>query len=237
VDEVIRDIKEVKRLGFRRFYLIDDNIVSNPRYLEELCKEIKFLKMKWASQCAIHLDNNPKLLKIVSESGCDLMSFGVESIQQDAIDSFDKPWLKANKHEEYIEKLSASGITVSTEMIVGTDFDTEQSIRETFAFVYRNKIPIPRFYILTPVPGTSLFRQYEKEGRMLTNDLNLFDGIRCMHIPKKIDPEKLTDMFWWLSRKVFPIQSIFYRVLLNVKLWKNPGMLLFSLGVNFHYKH
>ncbi|NJK96954.1 MAG: B12-binding domain-containing radical SAM protein [Bacteroidales bacterium] len=185
VGDVIRDIKEVKRLGYKRFYLIDDNIVSNPAYLRELCEKIKPLKMKWASQCAIHLANNAELLQLVRESGCDLMSFGVESIQQDAIDSLNKPWLKANKHEEYIQTLSNSGITVSTEMIVGTDYDTEQSIRETFSFIYRNKIPIPRFYILTPIPCTGLHRQYEKEGRMLTDDLRLFDGTRCVHIPKK----------------------------------------------------
>lgn len=237
VDEVIRDIKEVKRLGFKRFYLIDDNIVSNPQYLKELCEKIKPLKMNWASQCAIHLANNKELLKIVRDSGCDLMSFGIESIQQEAIDSLEKPWLNADKHEYYMDILAKSGITVSTEMIVGTDFDTEASIRETYNFVYRNKIAIPRFYILTPIPGTDLHKQLKKEGRMLTDDLRMFDGTRCVHIPKMIEPEKLTEMYWWLNNRVFSLKSIIYRVLLNKNLWRNPVMLLFSLGVNLHYRH
>lgn len=237
VDEVIHDIKEIKRLGFKRFYLIDDNIVSNPKYLRELCEKIKPLKMKWASQCAIHLAKNAELLKIVRDSGCDLMSFGVESISQEAIDSFDKPWLKAADHEKNMKILSESGIVVSTEMIVGTDFDTEKSIRETYEFIYRNRVPIPRFYILTPIPGTDLHNQLKKEGRMLTDDLNLFDGTRCVHIPKKIEPEKLTEMYWWLNNQVFSMKSIFHRVLFNKFLWKNPEMLLFSLGVNLHYRH
>ena len=237
VDEVIRDIKEVKRLGFKRFYLIDDNIVSNPRYLQELCEKIKPLKMKWASQCAIHLAKNAELLKIVRDSGCDLMSFGVESIQQDAINSLDKPWLKANEHEQNIKILTQSGITVSSEMIIGTDFDTEASIRETYDFIYRNRIPIPRFYILTPIPGTDLHTALKQQGRMLTDDLRLFDGTRCIHRPKMIDPEKLTEMYWWLNNKVFSLKSILHRVLFNRKLWRNPGMLLFSLAINFHYRH
>jgi radical SAM superfamily enzyme YgiQ (UPF0313 family) len=237
VDEVIRDIKEIKRLGFKRFYLIDDNIVSNPKYLRELCEKIKPMKMKWASQCAIHLAKNAELLKIVRDSGCDLMSFGVESISQEAIDSFDKPWLKAADHEKNMKILSESGIVVSTEMIVGTDFDTEKSIRETYEFIYRNRVPIPRFYILTPIPGTDLHNQLKKEGRMLTDDLNHFDGTRCIHIPKKIEPEKLTEMYWWLNNQVFSLKSIFHRVLFNKFLWKNLEMLLFSLGVNLHYRH
>ena len=237
VDEVIRDIKEVKRLGFNRFYLIDDNIVSNPNYLKELCGKIAPLKMKWASQCAINLAKKPELLKIVRESGCDLMSFGVESIRQDAIDSLDKPWLKASEHEQNIKILSQSGITVSTEMIVGTDYDTEDSIRETFQFIYRNRIPIPRFYILTPIPGTALFKELKQQGRMLTEDLKMFDGTWCVHIPKNIEPKKLTEMYWWLNNKVFSLKSIFHRTLFNLPLWKNPGMLLFSLAINFHYRH
>jgi len=237
VDEVIRDIKEVKRLGFNRFYLIDDNIVSNPKYLKELCEKIKPLKMKWASQCALHLAKNAELLKIVRESGCDLMSFGVESIRQDAIDSLDKPWLKASEHEKNFKILSQSGITVSTEMIVGTDYDTVESIKETFDFINNNRIPIPRFYILTPIPETELYNQMKAENRLLTEDHSKFDGTRCVHIPKNISPEKLTEMYWWLNDKVFSLSSISHRVIFNKYLWKNPLMLLFSLGINLHYRN
>ena len=237
MDEVIRDIKVVKDLGFKRFYLIDDNIASNPAYLNELCEKIIPLKMKWASQCAIHLAKNPDLLKKVVDSGCDLMSFGIESISQDAINSLDKPWLKADEHEQNIAVLSKAGITVSSEMMVGTDEDTEESIRATYDFVYRNRIPIPRFYIMTPVPGTALYNEYKSQNRLLTDDLHKFDGTQCVHIPAKMSPEKLTEMYWWLNNKVFSISSIMHRVLFNPVLWKNPKMLVFSLYINLHYRN
>jgi radical SAM superfamily enzyme YgiQ (UPF0313 family) len=165
------------------------------------------------------------------------MSFGVESIEQDAINSLDKPWLKANEHEKNIKILSDAGITVSTEMIVGTDYDTENSIRQTFDFIIGNRIPIPRFYILTPVPGNELHKTLEQQGRMLTDDLRLFDGTRCVHIPKLIEPGKLTEMYWWLNNKTFTLSSIFHRVIFNKVLWKNPAMLAFSIVINLHYRH
>jgi hypothetical protein len=165
VDEVIRDIKAVKDLGFNRFYLIDDNIVSNPSYLKELCEKITPLKMHWASQCALHLAKKPDLLKLVV------------------------------------------------------------------------KLPIPRFYILTPIPGTALFKQFKEQGRLLTEDLKEFNGAQCVHIPDKISPENLTRMYWWLNNQIFSVKSIFHRVLLNKYLWRNPKMLLFSIGVNLHYRH
>ncbi len=237
VDEVVRDIKEVKRLGFNRFYLIDDNIISNPKYLTELCEKIIPLKMHWASQCALGLAKNSKLLEIVVKSGCDLMSFGVESILQDSIDSVNKPWLKASEHNENIGKLAKAGITVSTEMIVGTDYDTEQSIRDTLDFVNENKIPIPRFYILTPVPGTQLFKEMKEQNRLLTEDFEKFDGSECIHIPKSMTPEKVTEMYWWLNDNIFSIKSIINRTIKNKYLWKNIPMLLFSVAINLHYRN
>jgi radical SAM superfamily enzyme YgiQ (UPF0313 family) len=88
-----------------------------------------------------------------------------------------------------------TGIAVSSEMILGTDSDTEESIRETYRFIQKNKVPIPRFYILTPVPGTELFMELKREGKLLTENLEDFNGSRCVHKPENISPEKLNEMY------------------------------------------
>ena len=41
IDEVIRDIKRIKELGYKKFLLLDDNIFSDIPYLIKLCNEIK----------------------------------------------------------------------------------------------------------------------------------------------------------------------------------------------------
>lgn len=236
LDEVVRDIEAVRALGFKRFYLIDDNLVSNPGFLEKLCDAVTPLKMKWATQCSVNLAKNPRLLEKVVASGGELMSFGLESISQEGLDKLDKAWLEVEDHERHIGTLSRAGVVVSTEMIVGTDGDTEESIRETLAFVDRNRIPIPRFYILTPIPGTDLYEEMKAAGRLVTDDWTLYDGTRCVHRPAKIDPEELTEMYWWLNGEIFSWRSIYRRVLGNRHLWRNPMMLAFSLVVNLHYR-
>ncbi|MBP7221601.1 MAG: B12-binding domain-containing radical SAM protein, partial [Sedimentibacter sp.] len=55
LEEVIRDIKQVKELGFNRFLLLDDNIFSDREYLDKLLMEIKKLNMHWMSQCDIRI--------------------------------------------------------------------------------------------------------------------------------------------------------------------------------------
>ncbi|RPI02050.1 MAG: radical SAM protein [Calditrichaeota bacterium] len=236
IDDVVRDINAVRDLGFKQFYLLDDNIISNPSYLKALCKEIEPLKMTWASQCSLHLAKNSDLLEAVRRAGANMMSFGVESITQEGLDKLGKSWLQVNEHKKLISTLTKSGIMVSAEMMIGTDSDTEESIRATLEFIQQVKIPIPRFYILTPAPGSSLYKQLKKDGRLVTEDLQKYDGSQCVHQPAKISPDKLTEMFWWLYRKVFSWKSIIRRTILHPAFWRSPLSYTFAFFVNSHYR-
>jgi radical SAM superfamily enzyme YgiQ (UPF0313 family) len=236
VNEVVNDIKEVKSLGFKRFYLIDDNIVANPDYLEKLCEKIKPLRMKWSTQCTLNLARNKRLLKIVKEAGAEIMSFGIESISQEGLDKLNKSWLKVDDHYKNIEAITKAGIMISSEMILGTDSDTVESIKQTYKFIMDKRIPIPRFYILTPVPGTQLFKDFKREGRLVTQDYSKYDGSQCVYKPARMPPEKLTEMYWWLNNKVFSIFSILRRTLFHPNFIRQPGLFLFAFGVNMHYR-
>jgi radical SAM superfamily enzyme YgiQ (UPF0313 family) len=165
-----------------------------------------------------------------------MMSFGVETISQEALDALNKPWLKVSEHAANIRTLQKSGIVVSTEMILGTDSDTESSIRDTYSFIMKEKIPIPRVYIITPIPGSAFFNELKKNGKLLTEDFYQYNGSQAVHRPDRIEPEKLTEMYWWLNRKMFSVHSILSRVVLNRYLWRNFRMLLFALYINFHYR-
>ena len=121
-------------------------------------------------------------------------------------------------------------------MMLGTDSDTEESIRATYDFIQQTRIPIPRFYILTPPPGSALYDAYKSEGRLITEDLQKYDGSQCVHVPAKISPQKLTEMFWWLYGKVFSFKSILRRTVLNPAALKSPFLHLFALYVNLHYR-
>jgi len=236
VAEVIRDIKVIRDLGFRMFYLIDDNLVANEDYLKELCREIEPLKMKWATQCSLYIGDNPELLHLVKKAGAVMMSFGIESITQEGLNKLNKAWLKVEDHKRLISNITRSRIMISSEMIIGTDSDTEESIKATYDFIQENRIPIPRFYILTPTPGTELYDQYKKQGRLITEDWKLYDGSVCVYQPAKISPEKLTELFWWLYKKVFTWKSILRRTIFNPAVLHSPLIYLFAFGVNLHYR-
>ncbi|MFZ9662148.1 MAG: B12-binding domain-containing radical SAM protein, partial [Chitinophagaceae bacterium] len=236
LNEVLRDIKRVKELGYKSFFLLDDNLIGNPRFFEELCIAIKPLKMIWATQCSIMLAKNPRLLRLAELSGCRILSIGIESITQESLDKQNKKWVHAEEHKETLSKILEVGIMPATEMIVGMDGDTEESIRETASFVIKCRIPIPKFYVLTPMPGTDLYEQYKNEGRLLHEDYSRYTATNTVFRPTKISPEKLEEMYWWLYRKVYSIPNIIRRTLWHRNFWKHPLSFLFAFFVNLSYQ-
>lgn len=236
IQEVVRDLKYIKSLGYKKFLLLDDNIAADQEYLMELCVEIGKLKMTWFSQCALTVAKNDSLLKAMADSGCTVLSFGLESISQDSLNELNKHWCNTAEYPMLIKKIRRTGIEVSTEMVVGTDADTTQSIQETADFIIQNKIIVPRFYILTPIPGTDLYYKLKSEGKLLNLDIYSYNGTEAVHRPAKMSPQELTKAYWTLYKKLFSLRSIVQRTLLNKNIFHKPLEQLFYFLVNLVYR-
>jgi radical SAM superfamily enzyme YgiQ (UPF0313 family) len=234
--EVLRDVKEVRRLGYRKFLLIDDNIMSDPDYLLELCEGFEPLGMTWASQCSLSIADHPRHLAAARKSGCRILSFGIETLQQGGLDGVKKPWVRASDHARLLRQVASAGILPSTEMMLGLDEDTEATLDATLTFVHAERLPLPRFYVLTPIPGTPLFDQLKREGRLLHEDFELYTGYHCVHQPKGLLAEALDQKFDQFNRRVYALSSILWRTFLNPALLRNPWGYVLAGLVNIQYR-
>ncbi len=237
LEEVIRDIKQVKDLGFKKFLLLDDNIFSDREYLDKLLIEIKSLNMEWMSQCDIRIGRDNELLKKLADSGCTTLSFGLESISKESLKGMNKSWANPLEYPDLIKNIHSHGIDVSTEMVVGGEGDTLASIKDTKTFIEDNKITVPRFYILTPIPGTKFFKDMTEAGRIIKEDIYSFDGTEAVHRSNKMTPDELTNAYWELYESLFTFKSIFKRNILRKEFLQKPGKYLFYSIVNLFYRH
>ena len=236
IPDVIRDIKRVKELGFKQFLLLDDNLFSNREYAFALCSEIKKLKMHWMTQCSIDISKDEELLKVVAESGCYVLSFGLESISRESLLGMQKGWAHPDQYSEQLKIIRKYGIDVSTEMVVGAEGDTLESIRETAKFIEENKITVPRFYILTPIPGTQFYDEMKEQNRIYNTDMYSYNACEAVHIPKNMTPEELTKAYWELYNEVYSYRSILKRTIFVKNFFRRPLTSFFYLGVNLFYR-
>ena len=236
IEEVVRDIEYVKSLGFKKFLLVDDNIIADPDYMLELCRRIKPLKMKWMSQCAIQIADNPELLKAVAESGCYVLSFGLESINPEALKSVNKTWCNPNDYHRILKTMNDAGIEIASEMIVGLDTDTPESIRATAEFVEKSSIIAPKFYCLTPIPGTPLNRQMNEAGRITDDNVLEYKPSKSVLNTPNMTADQVTEEYWKLYERLYSMRNILKRTIFNKRMLKRPGQTLFFFGVNMIYR-
>ena len=236
IDEVMRDIRAIKALGFREFLLVDDNIVSNRDYMLELCRQIKPLKMRWMSQCAIQIADDPELLHAAAESGCYVLSFGLESIVPESMKAIGKPWADPNDYLRVIRTVNQAGIEVASEMIIGLDTDTHESLDQTIAFIKKSNIIAPKFYCLTPIPGTVLHQELSERGSIVDPDVMGYAPSRSVNNTPHMTAEEVTKEYWRVYKALYTMPAILRRTIFNRRMLRHPLRTLFFFGVNMVYR-
>jgi radical SAM superfamily enzyme YgiQ (UPF0313 family) len=229
-------VEQIKSLGFKKLLLLDDNIFSDRNYLNDLLKVLENQGTTWMSQCEIRIGEEGDLLEKLYKSGCRTLSFGIESLSKESLIGMEKGWVNPHDHHRLIQNIKRHGIDVSTEMIVGGEGDTLESIQRTKRFIEKNRISVPRFYILTPFPGTKFFEQIKASGRLVNHDIYSYDGTAAVYQPKNMTPDELTDAYWQLYEDLFTLKSIFIRNILKKEFLKTPWRCMFNLVVNLYYR-
>jgi radical SAM superfamily enzyme YgiQ (UPF0313 family) len=216
--------------------LIDDNIVSDAEYMTELCSKIKPLKMKWMSQCAIQIADNPPLLRAAAESGCYVLSLGLESVNKRVLDNFNKNFCDPKEYIRIIKAINKAGIEVASEMIIGADSDTPQTLNETIDFVRRSNIIAPKFYCLTPIPGTDLYNMCKENGSLADSDIFSYRPSNAVINTPNMTAAEVTAQYWRVYKKLYSIGAILKRTLFNKRMLKNPFRTAFFFMVNMVYR-
>ena len=209
---VVEVIKEVKRLDGEFVVFIDDNIAGNRHYAEELFTQLKPLKKKWASQASMTLTRDPELLKLAAESGCVSLFIGVESLSSENLKEVNKTFNRVPQFEDAMKTLHDYDIMILAGFIFGLDHDDEGVFERTLRFCERNRIELPSFFILTPLPGTPLFQRMESEGRLLHKDWANYNGATVVFKPKLMTEETLQRGFNWACKEAYSWGSIIKRV-------------------------
>ncbi len=212
VDEVIRDIKAIKSLGRKIITFVDDNLTADKEYALKLFESLIPLRIKWWGQSNINIGNEPELLKLAAKSGCRNLFVGIETINQRNLKDVNKGINKVSLYEKLLKNIRKSGIVCEASLIVGFDNDNTSTFKEILNFLIKNKVPLLYLFILTPFPGTRLYKELEKEGRIIHKNWSKYDGLNVVYSPKHISAKELESSYWQTLQKFYSIPSILRRI-------------------------
>ena len=81
-------------------------------------------------------------------------------------------------------------------MIVGIDTDTRESLLDTTDFVTTSDIVAPKFYCLTPIPGTDLYDELKDTGRITDPDVLSYTPARAVIDTPNLKATEVPKLFW-----------------------------------------
>ena len=109
---------------------------------------------------------------------------------------------------EAIRKIQSYGILVHSSFIVGYDFDSQATFDELINFIRESNLLMPLINILTPLPGTKLFKRLEEEGRILHRDWSKYDTQHVVFMPARMSPDDLLQGYRKVMKSVYSFDSI-----------------------------
>jgi radical SAM superfamily enzyme YgiQ (UPF0313 family) len=189
-------IEEIKRTNPRRHIFInDDNFSADPRKALALLEAMKKagIYRDWSTQETVAIAWKKEVMKLMRETGCVRLYQGLESFNPEALKGWHKPQTP-EMIKEAISILHHQGFLIHGMFVLGSDFDTPETIRETAKLALRYGIDTAQFFTLVPPPGTRLYQRLKTEKRIIDQDWSHYDGHYVVFLPKQMTPWQLQEL-------------------------------------------
>lgn len=208
IDDVIDEIKSLKA---KEIIFYDPNQTGDKDYAVKLYTRLKELKIRWVSLTDINSAFDEELLKLMAESGCAGVLIGFETFNQSSLDSVNKK-MTVETYKTAVANIHKYNIAVLGTFMLGLDGDTAENLRNLPELIDEIEVDVPRFAIMTPYPNTPFFESLDRQGRILTKDWNLYDGVHCVLKPLNMEAEEVETLLAEVFNKCFSIKRIFRRM-------------------------
>lgn len=214
-------LDELETIPQKYVAFLDDNLIGHGKKDEEHALALfqgiidRGIEKAWRCQASMNFGENERLLEYAAKSGCQMVSFGVEAEDIDALKEMNKKVnlkIGVKNYEKIFDRVHQHGMAIEASFIYALDSDTPEKLRRRTDYILNSAIDVPLISILTPVPGTKLFNRIRDEGRLLyTNfpdDWCRYGFMEISHRPALMEPEQLTDIYRESAHLIYSFQSI-----------------------------
>ena len=209
IDHVIKDIKTI---GRRHIMFIDDKFIGNQKWNLEFVREIRPFGLRWNAAVSANIVDMLPLLDEMAMSGCESLFIGFESLNENAIKSVNKGQNNIGKYELLIEEIHKRGIMINASFVFGLDEDDVTTFQTTLDWIVKNKIETVTSHILTPYPGTKVYDEFLKNGRITDFDLSKYNTANVVFKPQNMTAEELYNGYIWIYKQIYSTKNIIKRM-------------------------
>ena len=208
IDKVVEELSGIEN---DRLFIVDNSLAQDKQWEMDLFDAIAPLKKVW---CCHPIEDDDEVLEKAARAGA-------WYVYQAVFDTSDHIRERVKRYKSY-------GIGVEGTIILGTDDQDEDAIKRLVDFLMEIDLDLAEFTILTPFAHTPIRAQYEQDGRILNNDLSLYNAGNVVFQPKQMTPLKLQELYHYAWNTFYKDEPQRYKM---YKLFKQALEKKNTLGV------
>lgn len=161
---ILEEVDTLVEQGVKHLMIVDDTFTCQKKRVIEFCEELikRKYEIHWSCYARVS-DVNPDMLRLMKESGCFFIYYGVESGSQEILNDSNK-MITLEQAERAVEWTKKAGIITNCSFIMGLPGETEETLSMTLDFAIKLNPHIAEFYIATPFPGTRMYDHCKAQG-------------------------------------------------------------------------
>lgn len=196
LQEILKKFERISGLIFRYY---DDTFVLERERITEFLRLLKEKEIHISFKCESRVDIfDEELALCLKEAGCTEVFFGIESGTQKFLNYIDKR-ITLEQAEKAVRIAHEYGLKVCGSLMMGYPGETEKEVMQSVIFAKKLELDRMQLSILTPFPGTKLFKEAEMKGWLKTRDWEKYDGATpVMRLEGDLDKKLL-----WLLKEAY----------------------------------
>ncbi|MBN2375098.1 MAG: radical SAM protein [Sedimentisphaerales bacterium] len=192
-----RVLSEISAIPTDHITFVDDNFLMNNKRENTIADMIKSngLKKSFSMECRTDsIAKHPELVEKWVDIGLYAVLLGLEGGSDKILKGINKS-CNIDTNNQAIKILQDNGVIIWGAFIVDPDW-SEDEFKQLRDYVSENEITHTQFTILTPLPGTSLYR--DRFDDLLTHDYSCFDTLHAVlptRLPRELFYQKFADLY------------------------------------------
>jgi bacteriochlorophyll C8 methyltransferase len=192
VEDIKRQIAEAKRVFFQEtrygstpwFMFTDENLGVNKQRTWQILEILAECDIKFSSFISINFLEDERTVELLVKAGCLMALVGFESVNQEKLKNYNKGRTNnAQKYAAIIANCRKAGLNIQGNFLVNPAIDSYDDMAATERFVRENHLMMPIYSILTPYPGTELYKDYKARELIVDEDWDKYTAhnlvVRC----------------------------------------------------------
>jgi radical SAM superfamily enzyme YgiQ (UPF0313 family) len=178
-ERIVNEIEYlISNYGKKIFVFGDNTFNANDKRMEDFCNIIiqKNIEILWSA--SIRADRiTSDIASKMKKAGCFNVAIGIESASNFVLEKIGKN-TSIEKLSEGIKILKCAGIEIMSQYVIGSPYDTLESVKESISFARKSGCDYTNFYTVLPFKGSPQWDYVLNNGKMYYEHIHDFFTVK-----------------------------------------------------------